>query len=208
MDLRIQSVKVGSERTNCYIVSARNGETVVIDPGAEPNKIFKLLQNIKNLRLRYILLTHGHFDHVGAVDLLKVQFSEVPIMISENDVRLYRCVPEQGIFVSELLLQPKSELTAIADEEYLPFSETEIEVIATPGHTPGGVCYRIDKTLFTGDTLFYHTVGRTDLPFSDIKKMEASLNKIAHLRSIDSIYPGHGRETTLREELENNHYLK
>ena len=208
MDLKIRSVKVGSERTNCYVVSAGNGETVIIDPGAEPDKIFELLQNIKNLHLRYILLTHGHFDHVGAVDELKAQFLEVPIMISEDDVRLYRSVPEQGIFVKELLPQPKSELTVIADEEYLPFSETEIEVIATPGHTPGSVCYRIDKTLFTGDTLFYHTVGRTDLPFSDIKRMEASLDKIAHLKSIDLIYPGHGKESTLREELANNPYLK
>jgi hydroxyacylglutathione hydrolase len=207
MDLKIQSVKVGAERTNCYVVSLSDGTTAIVDPGAEAERILALLSGIKNLSLKYILLTHGHFDHVGAVDGIKKSFPDTPVMISEHDITLYQSVPEQGLFVAELLPQPKSELRAVQDGESLLFGNIEIEVMATPGHTPGGVCYRFGKTLFTGDTLFYHTVGRTDLPFSDDGQMETSLSKLSTLVDVVDIYPGHGRQTTLAEETKNNPYL-
>ncbi len=200
----MQSIKVGKERTNCYVVSVAD-ESIIIDPGAEAEKIFPFLSN--SSKLLYILLTHGHFDHVGAVDEIKRLYPGVSVFIHEADIALYRKVPEQGIFVGELLPQPKSELTAVSDGEFLPFGEEEIEVIATPGHTPGGVCFRLGGYLFTGDTLFYHTIGRTDLPFSNEIEMKLSLDRLSHLDCGLRIFPGHGKETTIQEELENNPYL-
>ncbi len=204
MDLKVNLVKVGPERTNCYIVSARN-DYLVVDPGADAEKILELIP--AGAKLHYILLTHGHFDHVGGVDGIKSKFPDTPVMLSEEDVKLYEEVPEQGVFVGQILKKPKAELEAIRGGEFLPLAEDEIEVIATPGHTPGGVCYRIDKYLFTGDTLFYHTIGRTDLPFSDENEMRVSLDLLAHLDRKLVVYPGHGRESTICEEIKNNPYL-
>lgn len=205
MDINVQSVKVGRERTNCYVVREPAGDVVVIDPGAEPGLVLELIP--AGSRLRYILLTHGHYDHVGAVDEIKKAFPDTPVMISEEDVKLYSAVPEQGVFVSELLPQPKAKLEVVADGELLPFGEYEIEVIATPGHTPGGVCYLIEGSLFSGDTLFYHTVGRTDLPFSDKQKMVLSLDRLKHLEGKIVVYPGHGKTTTIAEEKVANPYI-
>lgn len=208
MDLNIQSVKVGPERTNCYVVSLSSGETVIIDPGAEFGKISELLARIKNLDIKYILFTHGHFDHVGAVDDLNKLYPEVPVMISEEDVDLYWELPEQGIFVGRILKGQHAELTAIRGGQFLPFGDDEIKVISTPGHTPGGVCYQIGGNLFTGDTLFYHTIGRTDLPHSDNQRMLESLDLLLHLDEKLVVFPGHGMQTTISEERENNPYVK
>jgi len=222
MALNVKTIKVGIERTNCYIVSLNSGETFIVDPGAEPEKILVELSNIKNLDLKYILLTHGHFDHVGAVDRIKELYTEVPVKIHENDIILYRDSLEQGAFVGRLLKSQKSEVEAVGAGEFLPFGDSEIEVLDTPGHTPGGVCYlvtgyssnemrsshsRSNDILFSGDTLFYHTIGRTDLPLSSEKELKLSLDRLMHLPPETIVYPGHGRDTTISEELKDNSHL-
>jgi hydroxyacylglutathione hydrolase len=208
MDLIIKTVRVGLERTNCYIVSLKTGETIVIDPGDDADKILAEISKVNNLKFKYILLTHGHFDHVGAVDGIKKFYSDVQVLIHEADIPLLNEVPEQGVFVGRILHNVNSEVEALGNEEIIPFGTKEIQVLPTPGHTQGGVCFMIDKVLFTGDTLFYHTIGRTDLPLSSESDLRLSLDKLKYLPPETVIYPGHGRESSIREETLNNSYLR
>lgn len=198
--MEIKKITVGRIKTNCYIVSLENGETFLVDPGDEAEKIIIELEKIPNLNLRYILLTHGHFDHVLAVDELKERFPKTDVIIHENDLSLLRALPEQGLFVGFVLKKSKSEVVTVTNGTYLPFGEENIEVIATPGHSRGGVCYLFDKTLFSGDTIFWHTYGRTDLPESNEADLKQSLTKLLRLPEETFVYPGHGRATFIGEE--------
>jgi len=206
MDIRVQTIRVGAERTNCYIVSDDKGNTFVVDPGAEADKIINLLQEIKNIDLKFFLLTHGHFDHIGAVDGIKKVYPDCIVYLPENDEVLYCDLPEQGAFVGRVLMPQHSEITAVSGGQFIKFGDEEIEIVDTPGHTPGGVCYLLGYNLFTGDTLFFHTYGRVDLPLANPKKMEESLDKLLHMSSQLTVYPGHGQSTTIAEEKAYNKY--
>lgn len=205
-ELKIHKLVVGAIDTNCYIVESPDGEVAVIDPGDESAKIIEELEKIKNLHLRYILLTHGHFDHVLAVDDLKIKYPRADIMIHENDIYLLKNLKAQRFFVGEIYHKVESEIMAISDGSELPFFNVNIKTIATPGHTPGEVCYLLVKNLFSGDTLFYHAYGRTDLPGGDFEIMKESLRKIILLPEDIKVYPGHGRETSIKEE--KNYFTK
>jgi len=200
VDIKVKIIRVGLERTNCYIVSDKNGNTFVIDPGAEADKILAQLQEIKNINLKFIILTHGHFDHVGAVDEIKKVYPHCIVYLPEYDEVLYRDLPEQGAFVGRVLIPQHSEINAVSGGQFIKFCDENIEIIDTPGHTPGGVCYLLGGNLFTGDTLFFHTYGRVDLPLADPKKMKESLDKLLRMSSDLTVYPGHGQATTIAEE--------
>lgn len=196
----IKKVTVGRIKTNCYIVSSENAGTFLVDPGDEADKIITELEKIPNLNLRYILLTHGHFDHVLVVDELKNHYPKADVIIHENDLPLLRELPEQGLFVGLILKNIKSSVVTVSDGMYLPFGDDNIEVIATPGHSRGGVCYLFNKTLFSGDTIFWHTYGRTDLPESNETDLKLSLTKLLRLPEETFVYPGHGKATFIGEE--------
>jgi glyoxylase-like metal-dependent hydrolase (beta-lactamase superfamily II) len=203
----IKTIKVGPYRTNCYIVSQKSGETFIVDPGADSELILEQLSSIKNLELKYILLTHAHFDHVGALTFLHQQYPKVPIYLHEADFKLFNELPEQGLFVGEIVHQVRADLEAVSDGEYLPFGDDMIRVVHSPGHTPGGVCYLLNENLFTGDTLFFETVGRTDLPYSNEFDLKKSLTKILGLSDDTKILPGHGKSSVLSHERTNNLHL-
>jgi glyoxylase-like metal-dependent hydrolase (beta-lactamase superfamily II) len=200
MAIKIEKVVVGSIETNCYIVSAKNDHTAVIDPGDEAGKIMAEIKKIRDLRLDYILLTHAHFDHVLAVDELKRKFPEAKIFIGQNDQEILANLSKQSYFLSQKVKDLVSPTETVQDGDVLNFAKDKIKVIETPGHTPGGVCYLIDGCLFSGDTLFYHSHGRTDLPTSNNDKMSKSLEKLAKLSENIRVFPGHGPETTIKEE--------
>lgn len=205
--MKINSIKVGEERANCYVVSDSEQNVFVVDPGDEPERIIELISEIKNARVLYILLTHGHFDHVRAVDGLKEKYPNAEVVIGEEDIDFIRNMPEQGLFVHKFLKNIKSKIVTYSNGEYLPFGPENIKLIATPGHTPGGLSYLFQGNLFTGDTLFYHTIGRTDLPLASSEVLQESLNKIIALPGETKILPGHGRSTTIKEEQLNNPFL-
>jgi len=195
----IKTVKVGILQTNCYIL-IKNKKAVIIDPGAKAERI---LQALGDAEVVAILLTHAHFDHIGAInDLLTVK--PCPIYLSEDDEALMHdpqlnySFPKRFTVEKETLPYPST----------LKLGEFSFEIMDTPGHTDGSVCLLIEDNLFTGDTLFMQSVGRTDLRTGNPTKMKQSLRKLKALDHDYRVYPGHDDSTTLNEEKAHNIYLK
>lgn len=195
---------------NCYLVTdSDTNESLLIDPGAysERQKSFIESQGVENLK--YILLTHGHYDHIMGVQQFRDVFGG-KVVIHENDEdklssetkSLYAFCSVRKAFI------PSSADITVSDGYRLPFGGGEIEVIHTPGHTKGGVCYKIGDVLFTGDTLFRGTIGRTDFPDSDENEMLSSLKKLYAMEGDFRIYPGHEGTSTLSYEKQTNRYMK
>ena len=180
-DMLIKTIKVGDLQTNCYIViDEKSREAVVIDPGDEASKI---LSAIKDLKVRYIILTHGHPDHFGAMDVLK-KATRAPLLMNSED----------GWF-----FKPDQELR---EGDEIRFGELVFKVLHTPGHSKGGICLYSDGFLFSGDTLFSQGCGRIDLPGGSREEMEKSLKRLASLPDETQVFPGHDELTTIREEKE------
>ena len=186
--MQITSVIVGPIATCCYILSREDRpDCLVIDPGAEPERI---LRAVEEKQIAAILLTHGHFDHIGAVSALKGE--DTPLLVHELDAPM---LGDPDLNVSRYLLRrnitapPATDLLQEGSRRNL--AGLEIEVLHTPGHTPGSVCYRIENELFTGDTLFEHGWGRTDFPGGDEHTLFASLRRIMHITRTVPFHPGH-----------------
>ncbi len=188
--------------TNCYVVvDEKTHEAMVIDPGAEVDKILEML-NILGADLKYIFITHCHADHIGALDSLK-EAKGGKILISREDSRgLY----DSSINLSYYTETHNPELEAdsrVDDGDLIHLGELEFKVIATPGHTKGGICLycKSEKLVFTGDTIFSGTWGRTDLPTGSMEEiMDSIMNKILVLPDDTIIYPGHGHSTRVEDE--------
>jgi glyoxylase-like metal-dependent hydrolase (beta-lactamase superfamily II) len=194
--LKVDKVVVGSIRTNCYIVQ-KNNACFIIDPGAEAEKIKDM---VGHLVPKFILLSHGHYDHVLALRDLKVLYPKVDIYVSKKDQELVEHLSEQGKYIGQKITDIKMDMRTLSEGDLIPFFNERIKVIETPGHTFGSLCFAVDGYLFSGDTLFYHSYGRTDLPWSDSGLMKESLEKLASISDNVKVFPGHGRETTISEE--------
>ena len=186
--MQIEELTVGPVGTCCYLLSAEEGtECLVIDPGDEPERIRKALGGRK---IAAILLTHGHFDHIGAVE--KLMAPETRIVIHEKDQNM---LTDPTLNASlALLARPMAAPQAtdlVREGDVLELAGLEIKVLHTPGHTPGSVCYQIGSLLFTGDTLFDHGWGRTDLPGGNESDMFVSLRRLMPLAKTLEVYAGH-----------------
>ena len=184
----VKELTVGPVGTRCYILSGDSSPScVVIDPGAEPQRI---LQAMEGRSLAAILLTHGHFDHIGAVSGL--MNAGVRLFVHRLDAPM---LTDSRLNAGYALLG--TEITAPAATDFveegslLRLAGLEIQVLHTPGHTPGGVCYQVEGHLFTGDTMFDHGWGRTDLPGGDQHALFASLRRLMPLAQTLSVHPGH-----------------
>lgn len=189
---------VGFLETNCYVISSENGEeSVIIDPGGSYEAIKKYLVE-NNKKPVACLCTHGHFDHI--LDCIKWQKLGAKIYLHENDVKLF--TEEEETFPGRKLGYPTTTPDVfIRDGEELCFGDIRFTVIHTPGHTRGGVCYVMDdKYIFSGDTIFLHSFGRTDLGGGDYSELVNSVNRILRMEGDRVIYPGHGEATTQKEE--------
>jgi len=187
--MNIIPLVVGSLSTNCYLI-ASGEDCVIIDPGDDADFISTTILERK-LHPQAILLTHGHFDHCLAALELKLNFN-LPIYIHREDEFLYRSADKSASHwtgIKSFKLPPPDFY--LSDKQKLTFGDLSLDVIHTPGHTPGSVCFRTNNHLFTGDLLFAQGVGRTDFSYSDHKKLLSSLEKIKVLSDDLLIYPGH-----------------
>lgn len=194
--MEITALTLGDYMTNCYLLRREDSDRcLIVDPGYEAGKILKVLEE-KHLQPEAILLTHGHFDHVGAVREL---FSETDcdVYISEADLSLPPMITNGRLFYTHTY--PASGALTLAGLTFW--------VLPTPGHTPGSVCLLAGDTMFSGDTLFRGSCGRTDLPGGSWEQMPASLKTLASLPGDYRVLPGHGEETTLAWERTHNPYL-
>ena len=195
--LKIHTLTLGLYQTNTYIIHEENSKTCcVIDPGYQANTIAEKLEEL-GLTLEAILLTHGHFDHVGAVKDLA----------ADTDCRVFLCAEDTAL-PPMLTAGPLYYTDTYADGTILNIAGLHIRVIHTPGHTPGGVCLLVDDVLFSGDTLFAGTCGRTDLPGGDYKAILDSLHRLAGLEGDLRVLPGHGSASTLETERKTNPFMQ
>ncbi|MBR5290974.1 MAG: MBL fold metallo-hydrolase [Erysipelotrichaceae bacterium] len=186
-------------QTNCYLIK-ENGHVLIVDPASSPNRILSMIE--EDEVVDGILLTHGHFDHIGAADALKKKL-HCPIYVHEYDKRLATDVKIDR-FMSDVVV--KSELSFYRDG-INQIGSFKLDVLHTPGHTDGSVCIGYKNHLFTGDTLFQCSVGRTDLYSGSDSKLKQSLHRLCSLHPETLIYPGHGECSVLEFELKHNPYL-
>lgn len=209
--MRVITLPLGSTAANCYIVDVGNGKCIVIDPGFDGRSIFSQIER-QGLSLHSVLFTHMHFDHImGVNELQSLLDRPVPMYIHKDD---RYGLNEGSINLSSMAYgysySVLGEVTPIENGELLPFGEICLEAVHTPGHTPGSVCYheKSEKVIFSGDTLFKGTIGRTDFPGGDISEMTDSLSLLASLDCDITLYPGHGDKTTIAYERKTNPYLR
>ena len=193
--------------TNSFVVASNAGNAVLIDAPADADYILSSIEG-KGLTLKKILLTHGHFDHVGAVaDLAERTGCEV--LIHEDDLpKLTDLSAMLCGFFRVKGLRTYDGAKAFADGDIITQDELEFEVVHTPGHTSGSVCFIVEDVMFTGDTLFKRSMGRTDMPDGDEAAMMRSLRLLGSLGEDFRVLSGHTPETTLEDERKYNYYLK
>lgn len=185
--LCMTAMNVGMLSTCCYIVYDDASDTcVVIDPGAEPERI---LAACGGRRIEAILLTHGHFDHIGGVKALAADGAEIVIHRADASM-LGSAELNASWLVGEYITAPAVTRT-VQEGEVITYGGVSFTVLHTPGHTPGSVCYQAGDRLFTGDTLFQFGYGRTDLPGGSMNQLTASLRRLQPLARECEIYPGH-----------------
>ena len=197
---------LGSYQTNCYILYDEDGHGLLIDPGAESNKIFQALDKY-HIKLEGIILTHSHGDHIGALgDVLK-KYS-VPVYIHKEEVPYLKNAQLNLSGFMGLEVEVPEHLIIVEDGDTIPFHNHTLQVIHTPGHTPGGISIYVGDLLFSGDTLFYGSIGRTDFPGGNYDKIIESIDKLVHLPKDVTVLSGHGPETTVDYERKHNPFLR
>jgi len=192
---------------NCYVIACdKTRKAAIIDPGDDEDKILSFIKN-NNFHVTHILLTHGHVDHLAGVAEIK-KATQAEIMMSKDDLIL---VNNAGTQAKLFDLRPADHFTVdryVNDDFQFKVGDINIKVITTPGHSPGGVCYYIQNYLFSGDTLFAESIGRTDLPGGSYELLLSSIrNKLLILPFNTIVYPGHGPSTTIERERKFNPYI-
>jgi len=202
----IKTIPLGHSGTNCYVYTNNaTGKSVIIDPAGDAPR---LLDEVRGMDIAAIILTHGHFDHIGASDQVRHALN-VPVFASKNDAALANNQDHNG--TAFFSMRPISAaVDHFLTEGENDFGGVALDVIFTPGHTYGSVCLYspADKVLIAGDTLFKESYGRYDLPTGDYGALRASVTALFELPEDVAVYPGHGPATTIGHEKANNPILR
>ena len=195
--LRTYCLPLGDYQTNCYIVHDENTtDCFVVDPGYYAEDILDFCAG-KGLTIRAVALTHGHFDHVGAVKELAAE-TGCEVYLHEADLSMPPMMTAGKLYYTH----------TYAEGDTVTLAGIPVTVLHTPGHTPGSVCLKCENHLFSGDTLFAMSCGRTDLPGGSWATIQESLHRLAGLEENFWVHPGHGESTTLAQEKKYNPYMK
>ncbi|MFI3251028.1 MAG: MBL fold metallo-hydrolase [Eubacteriales bacterium] len=195
--MNVTTKPVGSYQANCYFLQ-EGDHLALIDPGSDAKFIIQSVKDT-NATLEYILLTHGHFDHTGAVEEVKAAFPEAKLYVHKED--------SEGVG-SQMISTAGLAEGFLSEGESFDLGGVAIKVITTPGHSKGSVCFLAEDSLFTGDTLFFGSMGRTDLSGGSYPEIMKSLRKISELEGDFTVYPGHDRSSTLNHERKLNPYVQ
>ncbi len=201
----VEKLVVGNLEENCYLTGDKD-ELIVIDPGDEADRILKRIDE-KGYKVKYIVLTHCHFDHIGAVYEIKEK-TKAKLLVSEKEKSNYlnTSVNLSGYSGRSIKLANIDELLCEGDK--IKSGELDFKVIETPGHTSGGICLICGEHLFAGDTLFRMSIGRTDFPTGNMTELLASIRtKLFTLPENTNVYAGHGDDSTIGFEIENNMFF-
>ncbi len=203
--MNIKTLYYGGNEANCYLVST-DSAALVIDPAEAFEEAAAFLRE-NSEKERYILLTHFHFDHILGAKELSENFGAKIVIGAMDEVGLYNDTFSLSRLVG-LVQEPFYADIKVDEGDIIDLGEEKLEVLYTPGHTAGSVCYKIGDVLFTGDTLFEYSVGRTDFPSGDGGALMASLKKLSEIEENLTLYPGHGDKTTLLKEKLHNPYMQ
>ena len=202
--MTIKTLQVGPIMTNCYLLSDETaGVCALIDPGDEADRVLDMVSR-SGCALQYILLTHGHFDHTTAVRPILERYPDLPVYINEKDVVDGR----QGDMELVFSRLPEHNQRYYHDGDTLTLGSLTITVLETPGHSKGSVCLVVGDVIFSGDTLFRCSCGRTDFAGGDWREMLRSLGRLGNLPGPYQVYPGHDQPTTLDYERRANPYVR
>lgn len=200
--LQIKRMPVGQLGTNCYLLEDTEAKIcAVVDPGGQPNDIDREIRNA-GLTLSMILITHGHFDHVLGVPGLLEKWPDTPIYIHKKEVNW------DGNGDQYMLLAPTPGIQTVTEGDTIEFGSARIQVMHTPGHSPGSLVYRVGDVLLAGDTMFAGSCGRTDFIGGSTGQMLLSLKRLVSLEGNLRVCPGHDRTTDLDTEREHNPYVQ
>ena len=200
--MEVIKLVLGVYQTNCYILK-KGTELLIIDPGYSPRRIIDKIESLEGCSVKAILLTHGHFDHIGAVDAL----------VNTYHCPVYGCKDDEDLFTEGKISLHENNGACVRnrmtwlDSDNLTIGSFAIRVLFTPGHTAGSVMFIIEDALFSGDTLFYESVGRTDLYSGSFSQLKQSLKVLNELPAEMPVYPGHEYGTTIGHELQFNPFL-
>jgi len=202
----IKKLVVGPLENNCFIVADEKiKECIVIDPGDEPDRILDLIKE-NDFQVKYIVCTHAHFDHIAAISEIK-EATRATIVIHRDDVGIYNSSKEHArLWGFELESQPAPD-RFVSEGDSVEVGDLRFEVLHAPGHSPGGICLYGEGIVITGDTLFAGSVGRTDLPGGDIRKLKQSFKRLMSLADEVRVLPGHGPESTIGRERADNFFV-
>ena len=201
----IKKLVVGTPENNCFIIGDdKSKECFIVDPGDEPDRILDLV-NENGLKVKYIVCTHAHFDHIAVVSDIKIE-TKAEIVLHRDDLEIYRSSKDHAAsWGFDLDSQPEPDLF-VAEGDTLEIGDLKFGILHTPGHSPGGICLYGEGIIITGDTLFAGSVGRTDLYGGDFGKLKKSFKRLLSLPDDVKVLPGHGPETTIGHEKIDNFF--